>query len=596
MEVEIQQTKKSGRSKELALAGIIICIIIIALIVGLVVGLKKDKDNIDNTAVANNEKIRGNKYSKAAVAADRHECSEIGKNMLQKGGTAVDAAVAATFCVGLLNMHSCGIGGGGFMNVYLRDKKKSIVYDFRETAPASATERMFLQEGASSTVGGLAIGIPGNVKGMHHVWTKHGKLSWRELIEPTIKIATDGFYISKVVGKAIADEKNKFNDGFKKFLMKDSSTWYKEGDFIKNPDLAATLKRIQDDPHDFYNGTLAKEIVREIQDAGGIITEEDLKQYTVAERETLKSVINGNHYLFMPPPGGGAVVAMTINVLKGYNLTEKNVKDEQGNLVTTHRVIEAMKFAFARRPLLGDPSFEANVTKVTDAMFDQVFTESLRKKIKASPYPNQTYYGGFYSQSRDPFGTTHISILAENGDAVAVTDTINYGFGGGVRSKTNGIIYNNEMDDFSTPGIQNLWGYLPAPANYIKPGKRPLSSMSPTIVTDSNGDVIMVVGASGGSRIITGTAQTMIRKMFLNMDLGKAVSDPRIHTHLLPYKVYVNKVHKQPQYLLDGLKDFGHDIELSNLASAVQTVYREKKDSDIYAVSDPRKGGKPAGY
>ncbi|XP_057307500.1 glutathione hydrolase 1 proenzyme-like [Hydractinia symbiolongicarpus] len=578
----------------------VVLILIIVIVVAVVVINKDDDDDDDNSSNSWNKADFYKEYSKAAVATDRKECSKIGKKILADNGTVVDASVASLFCIGLLNMHSTGIGGGGFMNVYIRSTKKSIIYDFRETAPAASTQEMFKPKNASSVIGGLSIAIPGNIKGLHHVWKAHGKLEWKKLIEPTIKIAEEGFEISKDLGEKIArDISSKLNlsEGFKELLQKPDGTWYKAGEKIKNEKLAKTLKIIADKPEDFYTGELAKEIVKDIQEAGGIITLDDLKNYAVAEREPLTTDINGMKFFMMPPPGGGAVVAMTLNILKGFDLSSNDITTNEKLIQTTHKIIEALKFAFARRPLLGDPSFEQNVTRVLEAMLNQSFAETLRQKINMSgAYPDQTYYGGYYSQDQDPYGTTHVSILGKNGDAVATTDTINYGFGSGVRSTRNGIIYNNEMDDFSTPGLKNLWGYLPAEANYIKPGKRPLSSMSPSIVTNADGDVIMVAGASGGSRIITATALTLIRKLFLGMDLDKAISEYRIHTHLLPYEVYVNKQFKISDALIDGLKKLNHKIVESSNWAAVQSVYRKNKDGIVEAVSDPRKGGIPDGY
>lgn len=578
-------------NKKVGLAVVLAVLVLAAVIAVAIVYSRSDDDNED---VKSGKKV--GEYQKFAVAADRKVCSNIGSNILKDGGSAVDAAVATVFCVGLLNMHSCGIGGGGFMNVYLRKEKKSIIYDFRETAPAAATQKMFIPKNASSVIGGLAIAVPGNIKGLHHVWKKHGTKPWKDLVQPTIDMAKKGFIISPFVGKRINDLKDTLgkNKGFSDFLKKKDGTWYKTGDKLTNPLLADTLERISNDPNTFYNGTLAQEIVDDITEAGGIITLQDLKYFKVIERESLNVTIEDKEYLFMPPPGGGAVVAMTMNILKGYNFTLDDFKNEKKVVSTTHKIIEALKFAFARRPLLADPSFSKNVSKVINDMIDLKIGQELRQKIMEKPYPNQTYYGGFYQQTKDQ-GTTHVSILAENGDAVSVTDTINYAFGSAVRSTRNGIIYNNEMDDFSTPGLVNLWGYLPAEANFIEPGKKPLSSMSPTIVTDQNGDVKMVVGGSGGSRIITGVLQTLVRKLYFNMDLDEAVDTPRVHTHLLPYEVYVYNKFKIPETLKKGLQDLGHKLVYSDHRCVVQAIYRKEINGTIYAVSDPRKGGVPAG-
>jgi len=570
------------------LLGVIIAVVI-------VVTNKNDDDDVKATTVKPTTTLKpgaARMFAKAAVASDAQKCSKIGKDILKMGGSAVDSAVATLFCTGLFNMESCGIGGGGFMNVYIRATKKSIIYDYRETAPAAATKDMFLNK--SSVFGGLPIGIPGNIKGMHYVWQKHGVLQWKDLIQPTIDIATTGFIVTKSAGgtiPALASVLNK-SPGFRHLLKKPDGSWIKAGDTIKNPQLAETLKIIRDNPDDFYTGELAKQIVKDVQEAGGIITLDDLKNYTVQEREPLENVINGNKYLLMPPPGSATVIGMALNILKGFNFSKDSYNTDEKKVITMHRFVEALKFAFARRPFLGDPSFEKNMTVVLNSMLNQTFAETLRLKIKEDGvYHNQTFYGGYYSQKQMPYGTSHISILAENGDAVSATDTINYDYGGGIRSNITGIIFNNEMDDFSTPGKPNVWGYLPAPANYIVPGKRPLSSMSPTLVLDDNDDVIMVVGGSGGSRIISGTLITLFRKMLLQMDLGDAIGENRVHTHLLPNDVYINKNAPIKQFMKDGLIKLGHKVVESNLGVAIQAIYREGAGKSIYAKSDPRKGG-----
>jgi len=584
----IRQESPSKR-KLAVVAGIVILLLIIVVVIAVVTSKGGDSN------ASSNDPIKALEFENAAVAADSKDCSQVGSDILQKKGNAIDAAIATLFCTGLIHMHSTGIGGGGFLNFYKRSEKKAYIYDFREVAPGAANESMFLN--ASSVAGGLAIAVPGNIKGLHHIWKKHGSLKWPDLIQPTINYADNGFVIPKALAQKIVPAKLEKYAGMKALFKKSDGTWYKEGDTLTNKLLASTLKKIQNNPDDFYTGDLAKEIVQDIKDAGGIVSEKDLTDYSIEEREPLVADINDMKFYFMPPPGSGAVIAMTMNILKGFNLSSKDVADEKSLLLTTHKIIEALKFAFARRPFLADPKFEKNVTEAVEAMTDATFAETLRQKIMLNgTYYNESFYGGFYLEHPDPQGTTHVSILAENGDAVATTDTINFGLGSLIRSTRNGIIYNNEMDDFAVAGKPNLFGYEPAYPNFIRPGKRPLSSMSPTIVTDKNGDVIMVAGASGGSRIITATAQTLIRRLLLGEELGKAVTDPRIHTHLLPYEVYITEPFPLAMKLQDGLKKLGHTLLFSNYWSAVQAIYREKKGEDIYAKSDPRKGGVPSGY
>ncbi|XP_065663083.1 glutathione hydrolase 1 proenzyme [Hydra vulgaris] len=574
-------------------------IVVVAVIVIVVVVVKNNKTSGNQVNKNSTNEVNPNKaslYSKAAVASDAKVCSKVGKDILLKNGSAVDATVATLICIGLVNMHSCGLGGGGFMNVYERKTKKSFIYDFRETAPAAANETMFIN--ASSTEGALAAGVPGNVKGLYYVHTKHGKLPWRELVQPTIDLARKGFELTNATYLSTVSLKSKIEErpNLRKLFIKPDGTWMKAGENFTNPILANTLETIRDNPEDFYNGGLAEQFVKDIQNEGGIITLDDMKNYTVVERQPLITEINGLKYYLMPPPGSATVVAMTLNILKGFNLTAKDYDTEEKKIKVMHKFIEALKFSYARRPLLGDPGF-INTTEVTDAMLNQTFAEILRKRIKENEtYFNESFYGGYYAQNQMPYGTSHVSVLAENGDAVAATDTINAIFGGLVRSNKTGIIYNNEMDDFSSPSLMNKWGYYPSKANYIKPGKRPLSSMSPIIVVDSLGDVIMVVGGSGGSRIISGTTFTLFRKLFLDMELGEAIVEERVHTHLSPNEVYITEKYPISQAMQDGLKKLGHKLTTSTLWVAVQAVYRKAAGEQISAKSDPRKGGFPDGY
>merc|ERR1712048_1296454 len=294
--------------------------------------------------------------------------------------------------------------------------------------------------------------------------------------------------------------------------------------------------------------------------------------------------------------------------MSGFNITLEEVNTPEGEVAFTHKLVEAFKFAYSRRAFLGDPTFmksvkEArgiNITKVLEALLDQDFAAEIREKIKPdSVYPFVSDYGGFYAQNLNPYGTSHLAVLAENGDALSMTNTINLGYGSGIRGMKTGIIYNDEMDDFCTPGLPNFYGYPPTPANFIRPGKRPMSSMSGTIIADKNGDVVMVAGASGGSRIITGTSTAIYRKMFLGEDLGRAVSKPRVHHQLVPNEVlYVLEprftIH---EYLKRGLAEMGHNLNYEQaIVSVVQAIHVDKKKGIIYAKSDPRKGKGAAGY
>ncbi|XP_057295021.1 glutathione hydrolase 1 proenzyme-like [Hydractinia symbiolongicarpus] len=584
-------TRRPSKKKCLiiSLIGLILLIVIIVIIV--VATKKKDKDN----DVSPSSGFVAQKYKKAAVAADAKICSQVGANMLKKNGSATDAAVATLFCLGVVNLQSCGIGGGGFMVFYQKALKKFTIFDYREVAPLAATKDMFIND--SSVRGGLAIGVPGQVKGLLEVHKKHGKLNWSELVEPAIKLADEGIIISKALAGTIksASKNEHLSDNLKKLLTKkDDVTFLGEGDVLVNKRLASTLRTIQMKPNDFYVGDLAKKIVADVTEAKGLITEEDLKKYSVVIREVVKFPLPNDLVLnTMSAPGGGPIVSMILNIMSGYNLSNYDLSKQKDQLAYYHKLVESMKFAYAQRGLLGDPDFvpEKNISEVLDLVKDPKIGAKIREKIWMNQTHPLSYYGGYFG--KNDFGTSHVSILAENGDAVAATATINWGFGSYVRSLDTGIIYNNEMDDFSTPGKSNLYGYPPSPANFIEPRKRPLSSMSPSIVTDKNGDVKMIAGASGGSRIISGTAQVLLKKLYLGLPLGECVSSYRLHHQGVPNYITYNPKYAPPMRLLDDLKKLRHTYQKKGSISVVQAVYKE--GNDIYAMSDPRKGGESDG-
>ncbi|KAK3723324.1 hypothetical protein QZH41_014394, partial [Actinostola sp. cb2023] len=411
--------------------------------------------------------------------------------MFKKNGSAVDAAVAVMLCVGIMNMHSSGIGGGGFMLVYKRGSKSAEVIDFREEAP-----------------GPSASGVPGEIKGYYTAWQKYGRLSWREVVQPAIDLAKKGVPLGKTTYKAMILRKDYiFNDtGLREIFVKENGDFLKEGDLMNLTKLAKTLETIQDKPDDFYTGELARQIVQDVRENGGIITLEDMRKYKVKVRKSIGGKLDADYWYSVPPPASGAVLGLILNILKGYNMTAVDKADTKRAILTYHRIIEAFKFAYAYRALLGDQDY-VNLTDVgtLPKMIDPHFAETLRLRINDNKtFTNISYYGGYYSS--DGGSTTHMSLLAPNGDAVSITSTVNLYFGCKYRSPTTGIIMNNQMDDFSTPGKLNFFKVPPSPANFIKPGKRPLSSSSPSVIVDQSGNVRIVAGAAGGTTITTSTA------------------------------------------------------------------------------------------
>ncbi|KAK3565500.1 hypothetical protein QTP86_010877 [Hemibagrus guttatus] len=481
----------------------IICLVFITVIILTIVLIQlKKKNNISDHC-----------YSKAAVASDAGKCSEIGRDMLKRGGSAVDAAIATLLCVGLFNPQSMGIGGGHFFIIY------------------------------NSSTGGLSIAVPGELRGYELAHRRHGRLPWRELFEPSIQLARDGIRVSRALAESMHENNETIkNDPVLCEVFCDSNkTILRENDTIRFPRLADTYERIAKGGADvFYNGSMAETIVKDIQAAG-------------------------------------------------YNFSPSSVSTPEKKTLTYHRIIEAFRFAYAMRSRLGDPQY-LNITDLIHNMTSDYFAENIRSQITDNTTHPESYYGPEYFNP-ETSGTSHLSVLAEDGSAVSVTSTINLYFGSKVMSNSTGIIFNDIMDDFSSPYITNTFGIRPSPNNFIKPGKRPLSSMCPTIISDKHNKVKMVVGGSGGPKITTATALVILNSLFFNYDLKKAVEEPRFHNQLN----YTELEENFEKSLIDGLVQRNHVISVTGRYSAVvQAVMRQ--DDKICAESDPRKGGNPAGY
>eukprot|EP00056_Hartaetosiga_gracilis_P006096 m.92982 g.92982 ORF g.92982 m.92982 type:complete len:635 (-) comp12377_c0_seq1:172-2076(-) len=552
-------------------------------------------------------------FDNGAVAADAAECSTIGVNVLRDGGNAVDAAVATALCLGVVHGESSGLGGGGFLLVYNATTRESSVIDFRETAPMAADTYMYTHDSTctsddaderrlcSSRLGGLASGVPGELRGLETAWTMFGRSNWTELVLPSVKLARDGFTISKHTADSIMDSSDIARSPLLSLFLNDNGELLREGETMRRPKLAETLMEIAlNGSHSFYEGEIADGIIEALNndESAGLITRADLRNYTPLVRSALVSDFNEFKIISAPAPASGSVLAMILSVLSHYG---SDISSEDA--LTLHRTDESFRFAYAKRTLLADPCCGDNtntcdnttqcdsVTQIQTEMINNKNTLKWKNKITDDrTHHNTSYYGAHYDVEETP-GTTHFSVVDAEGNAVAMTSTVNLLWGSKVLTK-HGIVMNNEMDDFSSPGIVNAFGVSPSPANFIKPFKRPLSSSAPTIAL-KNGRVHAVAGASGGTKITTSTAQVLLHMLGQNMTAQDAVFHPRIHDQLLPDYTLAEK--RVSSAIRKGLEARGHNWKETESIAVTQAILVDD-DGVLWPSSDFRKGGKADGY
>ncbi|CAF1415545.1 unnamed protein product [Rotaria sordida] len=506
------------------------------------------------------ETIKLCKYSRAAIAVDNVECSKIGRQILEKGGTTVDAVLAAAICNGVMTGHSMGIGGGY----------------------------------------GLAITVPGELRAYKKAYDNFGGgVSWRDLFQPTIELCRNGFIVSPSQAKAIKETTSYIlkDPTMRELFVKNNQTneLYSAGDIMKRPKYAATLEIIAEQGVDaFYTGVLADKIIKEIQDRGGIITKQDLADYQVDFDEALHIPLKNSLTGFTSQaPSSGPILIFILNILQGYNMLENNFKNTSTSALFYHRLIEAFKFAYAKRNELGDPS-QININDLIRKLTSKDYADSIRARIDDHKTFSFEYYGETWLDKLTT-GTSHLSVIGSDGDAVAMTSTINLYYGSKVLGPETGIIYNNEMNDFSIPNTINFFGIPASPVNFIAPRKRSVSSASPLILL-KNGHkrVQQAIGASGGTKITTTVAQVVVLNLWFNKNIKEAIDAPRLHSQLLPQEVMAE--HGFDYNIFYQLKQRGHNITYSEYGfSTIQGIEWRDEVNQYWANCDIRKDGAPDG-
>lgn len=517
------------------------------------------------------------------ISAPSRYAVEIGREIAAKGGNVVDVAVAVGLTLSVTSPYFAALGGGGFALVKVNGPVEAI--DFRETAPAAADRDFYLKlPKNASQDGGTAVGVPGFPAGLYALHKKYGKLKWEQLFIEPMNLATKGFIVSGEWANTTMENQDRFNkSGVDKLFRKGAPL--RPGDTLKQPALAKALASLKaKGPKGFYEGEVAKDLVDSVNKAGGKFSLDDLKNYKVRWLTPLTTDYEGHKVYLMPPPSsGGVVILSALKMIEALELKKKPALSAD----EFHMLAEIEARAFRGRSLLGDPDFHKNpLTFLTSPTYLDEMTKSFNPKKIVSLKPLGP------EDVKESSQTTNFCVMDAQGNAVALTVTLNGNYGSAVVTDKFGIALNNEMDDFTTrPGEANMYGLIQGAGNEVQPGKRPLSSMSPTLI-EKNGKMIMAVGAPGGPRIITGVLQTIYRVIGRGTDIDLAVQAPRVHHQFLPKVTYIDRDRFSPE-VLEGLKAKGHTLEESWMAKVY--VVRMRNDGILEATFDSRAEGSAGG-
>jgi gamma-glutamyltranspeptidase/glutathione hydrolase len=529
------------------------------------------------------------------VVAQESRAARVGVEFLERGGNAVDAAVAVGFALAVTYPPAGNIGGGGFMVIHLAKGNRDTAIDYRETAPAAATPTMFLDVAGNpdphkSRDSGLSVGVPGTVAGLALAARIYGsgKFTLAELIAPAIDLAQKGFPVQDGIADSLPHARDRLArwPSSAGIFLNDGEPLH-EGDWLLQPDLADTLKAIaQDGPRAFYRGRIAGEIADAVHAAGGIITPDDLKNYHAVERPVMRGTYRGHTIVSMPPPSSGGVALIEmLNILEGYDLGKLG-----RGVSSLHNMIEAMKRAYADRAVyMGDPD---TLKMPIAGLISKKYAAGLRAGIGDKATPAADIHPGKPIDFEGD-NTTHFSVIDRDGNAVSNTYTLNFSYGLGLVAGSTGVLLNNELDDFTAkPGTANAYGLVGFNANLPGPNKRPLSSMTPTIVL-KDGKPFLITGSPGGSRIITAVLQVIVNAIDFHMPIDQAVSAPRLHNQWQPDETYA-----EPGFapeLIDALKARGHKIVATEPHTAANSI-EVTPDGYVGAADTRTRGARAARY
>jgi gamma-glutamyltranspeptidase/glutathione hydrolase len=528
---------------------------------------------------------------RAMVVSTEEHATEVGVEVLRKGGNAVDAAVAVGLALSVTHPAAGSLGGGGFMLIRLADGRSTFI-DFRERAPAAATQTMYLDSGGKPTrdsvIGYRASGVPGSCRGYALALEKYGSWRWARVVDPAVRLATKGFPITYGFARDLRenDRLARFPESKQIFLR--SGDFLEQGDLLRQPDLAATLRRLaKNGPDELYTGETARRIAADMQRNGGLITLQDLANYRAVERRPVVGSYRGYEILGAPPPSSGSGVIQMLNMLEGTGYETGGA----GSAAAIHYVAEVMRRFFAdRAEHFGDADF---VDVPLERLISKDYARKRRETIDPDrATPSREVRAGLLPGAESS-ETTHFSVVDQHGNAVAVTYTINGGYGSGVTAAGTGIVLNNEMDDFTAkPGEPNMFGLLQSEKNAIEPGKRPLSAMSPTIVS-RDGNLVLVLGSPGGPTIINTVLQVLTNVLDFRMNLQQAVDFPRFHHQWMPDELRMESYGFSPD-TLDLLRKRGHQIRFVDSMGRVMAI--QKGEDGLLGADDSRTEGLAAGF